>query len=162
MLHIRDAAITDLAAMLDIYNEAIRNLTATFDLEEQTIEQRMNWYEEHSGKFPFIVAEIDGKVVGYSCLSKFRDKKAYSQSTELSIYISSDCRGKGVGSGLMKEILIRAAKDGYHTIISGITGGNEASVRLHEKFGFEFVGCFKEVGYKFNEWQDVHFYQLIL
>ncbi|KQL51036.1 GNAT family acetyltransferase [Heyndrickxia shackletonii] len=162
MLHIRDAAVTDLAAMLEIYNEAIRNLSATFDLVEQTIEQRMVWYKEHSGKYPFIVAEMDGKVVGYSCLSKFRDKEAYSQTTELSIYLSSDCRGKGVGSVLMQEILIRAAKDGYHTIISGITGGNEASVKLHEKFGFEFVGCFKEVGYKFNEWQDVHFYQLIL
>lgn len=162
MLHIRDAAITDLSAMLEIYNEAIRNLTATFDLEEQSMEQRMKWFEEHSGKFPFIVAELEGKVIGYSCLSKFRDKEAYSKSTELSVYISSECRGQGAGSRLMQEIVRLARKDGYHTIISGITGGNEASVKLHKKFGFEFIGCFKEVGYKFGEWQDVHFYQLML
>lgn len=62
----------------------------------------------------------------------------------------------------MDEILKRAAKIGFHAIISGITGGNEASVKLHEKFGFQFVGCFKEVGFKFNEWQDVYFYQLLI
>jgi L-amino acid N-acyltransferase YncA len=161
MLHIRDAVLNDLPAMLEIYNDAIRNLTATFDLEEQNLAERKNWFEKFGGKYPLIVAEMNGEVVGYSSLSKFREKPAYSHSTELSVYISSIHRGRGVGSALMKEILHRAAKLSYHTVIGGIVGGNEVSVKLHEKFGFEYVGCFKEVGFKFGEWQDVHFYQLI-
>jgi L-amino acid N-acyltransferase len=161
MLHIRDAVLSDLPAMLEIYNDAIRNLTATFDLEEQNLDERNNWFEKYGGKYPLIVAEMNGEVVGYSSLSKFREKPAYSHSTELSVYISSTHRGRGVGSALMKEIVHRAVKLSYHTVIGGIVGGNEVSVKLHEKFGFEYVGCFKEVGFKFGEWQDVHFYQLM-
>ncbi|MCK6259170.1 N-acetyltransferase family protein [Fictibacillus sp. KIGAM418] len=162
MLYIREALLRDLPAILDIYNDAIKTLTATFDLEEQTLDERKAWFEKYGGDFPLVVAKLDGKVAGYSCLSPFRDKAAYSRTTELSLYIASEFRGKGVGKALMEDILQRAADAGYHTVIGGITGGNEASVKLHEKFGFEFVGCFKEVGYKFDEWQDVHFYQRML
>ncbi|UFJ42325.1 N-acetyltransferase family protein [Brevibacillus humidisoli] len=162
MLQIRHAMPSDLPAMLEIYNEAVRSLTATFDLEEQTLEERKHWFEKYGGKYPLIVAELNGEVVGYSCLSKFRDKPAYAHTTELSVYISSRCRGRGVGSALMREILQLAATHGYHTVIAGVTGGNQASVKLHEKFGFAYIGCFKEVGFKFGEWQDVHFYQLMV
>ncbi|KSU81893.1 phosphinothricin acetyltransferase [Fictibacillus enclensis] len=162
MVHIRDALPRDLPALLDIYNEAIRTLTATFDLEEQTLEQRKKWFEKYGGAFPLIVAKVDGKVAGYGSLSPFRDKEAYARTTEVSLYISSEFRGQGIGKELMKEILQRASNLGYHTVIGGITGGNESSVRLHKRFGFDFVGCLKEVGHKFDRWQDVHFYQLIL
>ncbi|MCQ6264856.1 GNAT family N-acetyltransferase [Fictibacillus sp. WQ 8-8] len=162
MVNIREALLRDLPAILDIYNDAIKTLTATFDLEEQTLEERKVWFEKYGGDFPLIVAKLDGKVAGYCCLSPFRDKAAYSRTTELSLYISSEFRGQGIGNALMEDILKRAADLGYHTVISSITGGNEASVKLHKKFGFEFVGNFKEVGYKFDEWQDVHFYQLML
>lgn len=62
----------------------------------------------------------------------------------------------------MEEIIKRAKQHGYHTMIGGIADGNEASVRCHKRFGFEYVGCFKEVGLEFGEWQDVHFYQLLI
>lgn len=159
---IREATIQDLPAMLDIYNDAIRNLTATFDLEEQTLAERKQWFDKYGGSKPLIVAEVDGQVAGYSSLSMFREKKAYDKTTELSLYISSDFRGRGIGKALMAAILDLAREHGYHTVIGGITGGNEVSIRLHKQFGFEFIGNFKEVGFKFGEWQDVHFYQLIL
>jgi L-amino acid N-acyltransferase len=162
VLQIRDANINDLPAMLDIYNDAIRNLTATFDLEEQTLEERKIWFQKHNDKYPLIVAEWNGEVVGYCCLSQFREKAAYDKTAELSIYISSSHRGLGIGTALMQEILQRAAHLGFHTVIGGITRGNDASVALHEKFGFELVGCFKEVGKKFGQWQDVLFYQRII
>lgn len=162
MVQIRDAVLHDLPAMLAIYNHAIRNLIATFDLEEQSLEQREVWFHQHGHNYPLIVAESEGIVVGYSCLSSFRAKPAYARSTELSIYIAENQRGKGIGTALMAEILRRAEQLEYHTVISGITGGNEASVRLHENFGFVFVGKFQEVGFKFGEWQDVHFYQRML
>ncbi|WP_134685738.1 GNAT family N-acetyltransferase [Brevibacillus migulae] len=162
MVTIRDAVKEDLPSILSIYNEAIRTLTATFDLEEQTLEQRAVWFAKYGGKYPLIVAELEGEVVGYSCLSSFREKPAYSKTVEVSIYISSEKRGHGIGNALMSAILDRARELQYHTVIGGITGDNEASVRLHEKFGFFLAGRFREVGYKFDAWRDVCFYQLML
>jgi L-amino acid N-acyltransferase len=162
LIHIRDAVLEDLPSMLEIYNDAVRNLTATFDLEEHSLEQRKVWFEKHGGKFPLIVAILEEEVVGYCCLSSYRDKPAYARSTELSIYISNNHRGKGIGTLLMKEIIERAKQLDYHTMIGGITSGNVASVKLHEKFSFSFVGRFQEVGFKFGEWQHVDFYQLLL
>lgn len=159
---IREAMLEDLPAMLDIYNDAVKKLTATFDLQPQTLEQRKGWFEQFGEKHPLIVAEIDGQVAGYCSLSKFRDKEAYARTAELSIYLSEDYRGKGMGPALIKEILDIGKKLQFHTIISGITSGNEVSVRIHERFGFEFIGTFREVGFKFGEWQNVDFYQLLL
>ncbi|WNB90597.1 GNAT family N-acetyltransferase [Bacillus sp. NEB1478] len=162
MIQIREAVQQDLPEILEIYNYAIMNLAATFDLKEQSLEERQIWFDKFNEKYPLIVAVEENKVIGYSCLSPFRDKPAYAKTTELSIYIHWGQQGKGIGNLLMKEILQRADTLGYHTVIGGITGGNEASVHLHKKYGFEFVGCFKEVGFKFEVWQDVHFYQLLL
>lgn len=160
MVHIRDAHLNDLPAMLAIYNHAVNTLVATFDLEEQSLEQRTVWFHKHGDRYPLVVAEdAAGAVIGYACLSAFREKPAYGNTAELSIYIDEQQRGKHVGSVLMAEILERARKLGYHTVISGITGGNEASFRLHEKFGFRQVGKLSEVGFKFGQWHDVHYYQ---
>ncbi|SFB06700.1 MULTISPECIES: GNAT family N-acetyltransferase [unclassified Bacillus (in: firmicutes)] len=162
MIRIREAVITDLPTMLKIYNYAILNLNATFDLVEQTLEERTSWFNKYGGKRPLIVAELEGEVVGYSCLSMFREKAAYDGTVEISVYLSPEHQGKGIGKSLMTEILKRAREIGYHAIIAGITTGNDSSVKLHEKFGFEFVGRFKDVGFKFDQWQSVDFYQLIL
>ncbi|SEN71922.1 GNAT family N-acetyltransferase [Lihuaxuella thermophila] len=162
MVTVREAQLEDLPAILRIYNHAVLTSTATFDLEEQTLEQRKTWFSHYGGKYPLIVAEENGQVTGYCCLSPFRSKPAYEKTAEVSIYIDPDHFGKGIGTILMTEILKRAGELDYHVIIAGITGGNEASVRLHRKFGFQLAGIFKEVGFKFGEWQDVHFYQLIL
>ena len=154
---IREALIEDLPEMLEIYNEAVKKLTATFDLQPQTLEQRKSWFAQFGGKHTLLVAEIDGQVAGYCSLSKFRDKEAYAKTAELSVYLSEAFRGRGLGPVLIKEILDMAKQLQFHTIISGITTGNEVSVRIHERFGFEFIGTFKEVGFKFGEWQSVDF-----
>jgi L-amino acid N-acyltransferase len=162
MLRIREAEVEDLPEMLAIYNYAIKNWTATFDLEEQTLDQRRIWFNLHGDEYPLIVAEVDGTVAGYCSLSPFKDKKAYEKTVEISIYLSEAYHGFGIGKKLIEEIISRAEQLNYHTIIAVITGGNKASVKLHEKFGFEFAGCLKEVGYKFGEWLDVCYYQLRL
>lgn len=162
MLKIRTAMLEDLPDILAIYNEAIRTTTATFDLEEQTLEERFIWFKTYGDKYPLIVADYDEKVIGYCCLSPFNKKAAYDKTVELSIYLSGKHRGTGVGSLLMEEIITRAKKHGFHTIIGGITTGNEASVRLHKKFGFLHAGHLREVGYKFGKWQDVDYYQLMV
>ncbi|PLT33431.1 GNAT family N-acetyltransferase [Bacillus sp. V5-8f] len=162
MLHIREAVIEDLPAMLEIYNYAIHNLTATFDLDEQSLEQRKAWFEKYGGNYPLIVAEIDGEVAGYCSISPYNPKAAYAGTVELSVYLTEKHQGKGAGTALVTEILRRARELKYHTVISLITVGNETSIKLHEKFGFQFAGCIKEVGFKFGEWQDVVYYQLML
>ncbi|RFU69034.1 N-acetyltransferase family protein [Peribacillus saganii] len=148
--------------MLEIYNHAVLNLTATFDLEEQSLQERITWFEKFGESYPLLVAELDGGVAGYCGLLPYKEKAAYAKTAEVSIYLSEDHRGKGIGTSLMKEILHRAFQLQYHTVIAVITSGNIVSVKLHEKFGFELAGRFKEVGFKFGEWQDVSFYQLML
>lgn len=159
---VRNAIREDLPAMLDIYNDAVLHTTATFDVREQTMKQREAWFQKYGGKYPLIVAEVEGHVAGYCHLSPFREKEAYARTVELSIYIANTFRGRGLGKLLLDNILTRARDLGHHAIIAGITGGNDVSVRMHKKFGFEFVGTFKEVGHKFGEWQSVHFYQLTI
>jgi len=159
---VRDAIKSDLPALLEIYNHAVRTSPATFDLAPQTLAQRRRWFSGHKGPHPLVVAERGGAVVGYASLSEFRDKPGYSRSAEDSVYVHPEFQGKGIGMLLLREIIARATKLGYHTIIAGIVPPNEASFRLHKRLGFERVGNFREVGFKFSRWQDVTFYQLFL
>ena len=159
---IRKATQEDVPEMLDIYNEAIRNLTATFDLTEQSLDERKAWFNRYCKHYPLLVAELDGNVIGYCGLFPYNPKAAYEKTVEISIYLAAKSRGLGVGKLLMTEILSEAEKHGFHTIIAGITDGNDSSVRLHEKFGFKLAGRLKEVGFKFGQWHDVLYYQLML
>lgn len=154
--------MSDLGQLTEIYNWAIENTTATFDLVRQSEADRTGWFTSHEGIYPLIVAELDNKAVGYCSLSKFREKEAYVKTVEISVYIHPAYQGRGIGKALVKEILDRAVKLKHHVIMAGITAGNGASVKMHERFGFEQCAHMKEVGKKFGKWQDVLFYQLIL
>jgi L-amino acid N-acyltransferase len=158
----RQAAEMDLPSLLEIYNDAVLNTTATFDTSAQTIETRTNWIRTHVGRHPLIVAELGDKVVGYCSLSAYHERPAYSRTAELSIYVHKDFRRRGVAEQLMKEIISMAKDLDYHAILSCISSGSSASIQLHKKLGFQMVGCLKEVGFKFNSWQDVNFYEILL
>lgn len=162
MIKIRDAEAGDVERLTEIYNWAVANTTASFDIAEQSVEKRMEWFSHYGGNHPLIVAELDGKVTGYSSLSKFRDKEGYAKTVELSVYIDPVYHGRGIGTLLMKEIIGRGRELGHHVIVAGITTGNDVSVKMHEKLGFSFCGEFRQVGHKFGEWQDCLFYQLII
>lgn len=161
-LVIRDAISNDIPDLTRVYNQAVVTSSATFDLRPQTIEERTEWFSHYGGMHPLIVAESDGKVVGYCSLSRFRPKPAYDLTVESSVYVDNTCHGLGIGKALMREALARARQLGHHVVIAGITSGNEASVHLHESLGFRRVGQLREVGRKFDRWHDVHFYQLLL
>lgn len=163
-LNIRIAKEADVPAVLNIYNEAILTSIATFDTEEKTIEDRMEWFYGHTGSYPLYVAELNGQVVGYASLSPFiKERKAYIQTVEPSLYVDKEYRNKGVGKALYKELIDFAKNDdNIHTMIARVTAGNIASGRLHEEFGFEKVGTIKEAGVKFNRYLDVDFFQLIM
>ncbi len=161
-VRIRNAKISDLGEMLTIYNEVVRTSPVTFDLNEQTLEEREEWFRQFNEKYPIFVAEHDGEILGYACLTKFRPKPAYTDTVEDSVYIKKKARGNGVGSMLLTKLIREARQQGHHSIIAVIANDESSSVKLHEKFGFVKTGYIKEAGYKFGRWHDIHFYQLKL
>lgn len=161
---IRRAEKADLLRITEIYNWAVENTTASFDINPQTFEQRADWfshYNQSNGRYPLIVCEIDSVVTGYACLSEFKAKEGYRNTCEMSVYIHPDFQNKGIGSRLMGEIIKLGKDNGFHTIISVISSDNEISIKMHEKYGFKLSGHLKETGFKFGKYLDCLFYQLI-
>ena len=163
MITVRPAEEKDLPEILVIYNDIIVNTTAVYDYEPHTTAMRQQWWDTKKEQgFPVFVAEEDDRVVGFSSIGPFRTWAAYKYSVENSIYVATDVRGKGVGKLLMRPLIEAARKLDMHTILAGIDASNEASIKLHEWFGFKEVAHFKEVGYKFDRWLDLKFLQLVL
>jgi L-amino acid N-acyltransferase len=154
-LTIRSATLDDLQAIMDIYNDAILHTTATFDVEAKTLEDRRAWFKEHDEKHPLIVAEMGGGVLGWGSLSEYGDRKAWEHTVENAVYVRPDAQGKGIGKAILAELVRLAEELGYHAVVAEIVGGNEASIRLHERQGFRVVGVLNEVGWKFDGWLDV-------
>ena len=161
MLVIRNATIDDLESVTKIYNDAILNTIATFDTEIKTIEEQIQWFEGHGKKNPIIVAEEKGSVIGWAALSKYSTRCAYSNTAEISLYVSEKNQDKGIGKKLMKSIIKEGEKAGLHVIIARITDGNKKSIHIHETFGFNHIGVIKEVGNKFGKCLDVYLMQKI-
>ena len=161
-MKIRKAVQEDLKELLDIYNYEVVNGVATLDLVPRTLEEWQEWFDAHNvANHPLYVAEIEGKVAGYTSRSSYRSKEAYRTTVELSVYIAPDFRRQGVAGALMEYILNVARKDDtIHTVVSVITSGNVASTRLHEKFGFRFCGMIPEVGMKFGQYLNIDNYSL--
>lgn len=160
----RTARLTDMEDILRIYNYEVRQGTATFDVNPKTIEERLPWFYAHNvDNHPLIVAESDGKAVGYASLSEYREKEAYAATVELSVYVDPEYRRKGIARRLIADILAEArSREDIHTVISVITGGNEASIALHEEFGFTYCGTIREVGKKFGCLLDIVNYQIMV
>jgi L-amino acid N-acyltransferase len=158
------AQTTDIPAILDIYNDAVLNTTASWDYEPATLEQRTNWFEQHQLQgFPILVAlDETRRVVGWGALSKFRDKIGYQFTVEHSVYVAADRRGQGIGRIIVQALIDEARRIGKHVIVGGVEQSNEASLKLHRALGFEEVAHFKQVGYKFERWLDIIFLQKML
>ena len=156
-MQIRPATRADLPGILEIYNDAVLTTTATYDYEPRTLEHRTQWFEERQRDgYPVFVAVDDaGRVIGWSALNPFHARIGYRFTSENSVYVAADMRGKGVGKLLLAPLIEGAKARGLHAIIAVIDADNEASIRLHAAFGFEKVGHFKQTGFKFNRWLDV-------
>jgi L-amino acid N-acyltransferase YncA len=160
---IRPATVPDLAAINDIYNDAVVNTTASYDLEPRTIDDSVAWFHEHlSHQLPVLVAEQGGTVVGWGSLSHFHSRAGFRFTVEDSVYIAEECRGRGIGKQLLAALIDIARDRSIHAIVAGIDAECGASLRLHASLGFEQVGHFKEVGRKFDRWLDVVFMELVL
>ena len=154
---IRPAAHADLPRLTEIYNYYIINTPITFDLKTYTVEERARWFAEHggTGRHRMFVAEKAGEVIGYACTGPFRDKAAYDTSVETSIYLAAEATGRGVGAMLYQVLFDALKNEDIHRLLAGITLPNDASVKLHRRFGFTDVGMFIECGRKFDRYWDV-------
>jgi L-amino acid N-acyltransferase YncA len=159
---VREATAADQQAILDIYNEAVLDSTASFDLEPRTWDEQQRWFEEHRAPYRVFVATAEGSVVAWGSLSPFRAKPGYRFTAEDSIYVHKDFRRRGIGAALLERLIEAAQSGGFHSIMALIDGDNTVSVRLHERFGFRPVGTFREVGFKFGRWLDVVHMQKML
>jgi L-amino acid N-acyltransferase YncA len=159
---LRDATPADLGAINEIYNHYVAHSTCTFQTEPSTAEERAAWFAAHGAKHPVIVAELDGRVVGWASLSKFHQRRAYENTVEDSVYLHHEARRKGLGSVLLAELIMRARQLGHHTMIGCIAADQPASVALHARFGFKESARLREVGLKFGRWLDVVWMQKMM
>jgi L-amino acid N-acyltransferase len=163
MPSLRLATADDLVAINDIYNYYVPRSTCTYQLEPETMADRQAWFAGHSpDRYPVIVAEIDGRVVGWGSLSKFRERAAYDPTVEASIYIHHEMHRRGLGKLLLVDLIDRARAAGFHSIIGGASADQTASIALQQALGFRQVGRLVEVGFKFGQRLDVVYLQLML
>ncbi len=159
---IRDARERDAHAVSRIYNHYVEHTAVTFEEHAVPTEEMRRRIREVATAFPWIVAEEDGELVGYAYATAWRSRSAYRFSVESTVYIAPEATGRGAGSSLYGELITRLQARPVHSVIGGIALPNDASVALHEKFGFHKVAHFHEVGRKFDRWIDVGYWERIL
>lgn len=160
---IRAATQDDANAIARIYNHYILNTVITFEEDAVTpTETAGRIAKVQSASLPYLVEERDEKVIGYAYAGRWHDRSAYRYSVETTIYLDSGHVGKHIGSGLYSALLQQLEERGMHVAIGGIALPNPGSVALHEKLGFRKVAHYAEVGFKFNRWIDVGYWQHVL
>jgi L-amino acid N-acyltransferase YncA len=159
---IRSVSSSDAEDICDIYNHYVKNSVITFEEIEVSLEDMRLRIAGVTAKLPWIVFCEKEKILGYAYAGEWKLRCAYKFSVETTVYLHSDATGKGIGTILYQELIERLTKLDLHVAIGGISLPNDGSIALHEKFGFEKIAHFKEVGYKFNKWVDVGYWELIL
>lgn len=163
-IKIRVANVGDAAAIVAIYNHYITNTTVSFETAEIDAPQMQNRISDvlHAN-LPYLVAEdSNGNITGYAYATKWRARFAYRFSVEISVYLVPAATGAGIGSMLYQQLFAQLKQSGIHAVIAGIALPNDASIALHKKFAMTQVAEFKQVGFKFNQWLDVSYWQLLL
>jgi phosphinothricin acetyltransferase len=144
-----------------IFNDAILNSTALYEYQPRSAEVIERWFcSKQQAQLP-VIGAIDsaGQLLGFASYGLFRDKPAAHQTMEHSLYIHPDHRGKGLGEQLLRTLIQRAEAQQVHLLVGAIDADNQASIRLHQKLGFDYVGTLTESAYKFGRWLDLALYQ---
>lgn len=162
-LSIRDAdPARDAAVCAAIYAPHVEGSAVSFEERAPDAGEMAARIERYGASHAWLVAEREGRVVGYAYATAFNERPAYRWSTSVSVYIAEDARGHGIGRALYGALFDRLRERGFRMACAGITLPNEASVGLHESLGFERVGVNREIGWKDGAWRDVGWYQLEL
>ncbi len=159
---IRPATIADLRAINDIFNHYVHHSTCVWTTSPCSDGERRAWYEEHGKTMPAIVAESNGRILGWGALSSFRTAYTLAGTLEDSVYVHHEFRRQGIGRRLLQALIDEARHVGIHSILANISADQQPSIHLHEAFGFHEVAHLREVGRKFNRWLDAVYLQLLL
>jgi L-amino acid N-acyltransferase len=162
-MRIREATEQDLTAMSAIYNDVVKTSTAIYREEPMAPGEYEQWWRTRVAQgYPVLVAVSDEGVVGFATFGDFRAWPGYRFTVEHSVHVRADRRGGGVGSQLVRELVDRATQLGKHVMIAGVDADNAASIRFHERLGFESAAHLRQVGFKFGRWLDLVLMQRIL
>jgi len=153
-LRIREATVEDAAAIAAIYNQGIADRVATLETEERSPEERRRWLSARKERHPVLVAEADGAVVGWGSLNPFNPREVYRHVADFSLYVERSWRGRGVGGALIRALVDRAVRLGYHKLVLSAFPWNAAGVGLYAKHGFRTVGTYTEQGLLDGKWVD--------
>ena len=159
---IRTATVEDAGELAAIYNYYILKTTATFEKTAIQPKEMKARIAKVIAALPWIVYEEDRQLSGYAYATEWKSRAGYKHTVETSVYLKHNAPKKGIGSLLYEALINQLIHMHFHTLIGGIALPNQPSIALHEKFGFKKTAHFKEVGYKFNKWVDVGYWQLII
>jgi L-amino acid N-acyltransferase YncA len=152
----------DAAACAAIYAPSVESTPISFELVPPDATEFSRRIERYSATHQFLVAEEDGKVVGYAYACRWAERAAYDWSVEVSVYVDGDHHGEGIGRALYTELFERLRAQGFRIAVAGVTLPNPASIGLHESMGFEPIGALRDIGWKEGAWRDVGYWQLTL
>lgn len=162
-LLIRKATLSDAAAILPIFNQAVLETTAVWSDQPSDLLGREEWINIRIEKnLPVIICELDGKVAGYAALSDFRPLDGYRHTKENSVFVDNTLHRRGIGRALMVSLLQRAQQCNVHAVVAAIDAANGASISLHSSLGFKQVGRLPQVGRKYDRWLDLIYMQMSL
>jgi L-amino acid N-acyltransferase YncA len=159
---IRPVTLDDAPAIADIYNYYVQNTVVTFEEKPVKVSDVTRRINEVVQNYPWLVFEEEEKVVGYAYAKKWKARTAYRFAVEATIYVLPDKQRKGIGRELYTSLIEQLRNKKIHSILGGIALPNKGSVKLHESFGFVKIAEFKEVGWKFDKWVSVGYWELIL
>lgn len=161
-MKLRAATPDDAAAIADIYAPFVTASAVSFETEPPDEAAMRARIEAGGALYPWLAAEEDGTILGYAYAARFRDRPAYRFAVETSVYLRAGASGRGLGRALYEPLLAMLEAQGFTQAIAAITLPNDASVRLHERLGFERAGTYRQVGWKLGEWHDVGLWQKAL
>ena len=159
---VRLARDTDIPAITGINDWYIARTAANFHAQPTGEEAMLEQWRHTRERYPWLVAEASGAVIGFARASPWKGRCAYDWSAEVTVYVHHEHHRKGAGAALYVRLFEILRNQGYRTVLAGITQPNQASVRLHERMGMTKVGHMKRVGWKFQAWHDVGYWQLEL
>lgn len=159
---IRPARDEDFAALTAITNHYITTSSIHFAYEPLGADELLTMWRGYRERFPWLVTEVDGVVLGYAKAGTWRDRAAYRWTAETGIYLADHARGQGLGKPLYRALLAELAARGFHSAVAGITLPNEPSVAMHVALGFTACGVVQDAGYKRGAWHALGFWQKLL
>ncbi|QXJ61254.1 N-acetyltransferase (plasmid) [Enterococcus raffinosus] len=155
MIDIRVATPEDASALVAIYAPYVEETTITFDYDVPDTEEFVQRIQETLERYPYVVAEEKGHILGYAYAHAYKDRAAYDWAVEVSVYVDRKKRGNGAGKLLYQTLEEILKKQNVAILTACITGGNAGSLKFHEKLGYQEVARFPAIGYKFDQWHDV-------